>query len=86
MAEADEVDPRFWPLRPASRKQRLTAVVIGPVMWVVALGVLALLVNRTDLIGLALLITGASFLLALLLLGIRLADRRREERRYADRR
>lgn len=84
--QADEVDPRFWPLRPASRKQRIAAVVIGPLLWVIALDVLAWLLHRTDLIEVALLITGASFVLALLVLGVLIVDRRREERRYAARR
>jgi hypothetical protein len=84
--EADELQPRFWPLRPASRKQRVVAIVIGPLLWVVALDVLALLLHRTDLVELALLITAGSFVVALAVLGILSVERRREERRYAARR
>ena len=82
---ADEVDPRFWPLRPASRKRRILAVVIGPLLWVIALLIVAVVLDRTDLIRDALLITAGSFLLALPVLLLLAVNRRHEERRYAAR-
>ena len=84
--QADEEETRFVPLRPASRKQRAAAIAVGPLLWVIALDLVALLTRETDLIGTALLISGASFAFSFAVLLVLSAARRREERRYAQRR
>jgi drug/metabolite transporter (DMT)-like permease len=74
---------RFRPLRPASRGRLVAVIVIGPLLWVVAFVVTAWLVKHGDAIGVALLVTSVSFLLALLVLLVLRGGRRHEERRYA---
>jgi membrane protein implicated in regulation of membrane protease activity len=76
---------RFEPLRPASRRRMIVALVLGPVMWLVALIVAAALFEYSSSIALGLLVTLASFVVSLLVLTLLHARRRRQERRYADR-
>jgi uncharacterized membrane protein (DUF485 family) len=83
---ADEDHPfetRFRPLRPASRRTLIAAMTVGPLLWVVALVVVAALANRTDAIGFALLIAAASFVIGFVGLAVLRRARTREERRYA---
>ena len=77
-------DP-FQPLRPASRPKLIAALVLGPILWLVALLVASWLLGHTDAIELGLLVTAASFVLAAVVLSLLRFGRRREERRYADR-
>jgi hypothetical protein len=77
---------RFRPLRPASRGRLAAAIVLGPVMWIVAMVVAAVIVKRTDAIGVGLLVTLASCLVSAIVLVVLRSARRREERRFADRR
>jgi hypothetical protein len=77
---------RFRPLRLASRRQLLAVVLGGSAMWIGALVVVAWLLERTDAIELAVLITVAAFVVASLVLGALRAGRAREETRYAGRR
>ena len=60
------------------------AFLVGPVLWVVALIVVAAVVDRRDAVEAALIVTAASLVVALPVLGTLHALRRREERRYAD--
>jgi membrane protein implicated in regulation of membrane protease activity len=76
---------RFEPLRVASHGRLIVAFVVGPLLWLVALGVAAVVVDRTSAIAFGLLATVASFLVSLLVLALLHAGRRRQERRYADR-
>ena len=78
-------DERFRPLRPASRPKLIAAIVLGPVLWLVALSVAAWLLARTDAIEIGLLVTAASFVIAAVVLSLLRLGRGREERRYADR-
>jgi hypothetical protein len=78
-------DEPFRPLRPASRPKLIAALVLGPVLWLVALLVVAWLLDRTNAIELGLLVTAASFVIAAFVLSLLRLGRRREERRYADR-
>jgi drug/metabolite transporter (DMT)-like permease len=84
--DVHRVPTRFRPLRPASRRRLVAVIVIGPLLWVVAFVVTAWLVKHGDAIGLALLVTSVSLLVALLVLLMLRGGRRREERRYAARR
>ena len=72
-------------MRPASGPKLIAALVLGPIMWVVALMVASWLLDRTDAIELGLLLIAASFLFAVVVLSLLRLGRRREERRYADR-
>ena len=85
MGGDQQYDARFRPLRPASRPTVIATIVVGPVMWLVAGGVAAYLIERTDAIELGLLVAFASFVVAAIVLGLLAHGRRREERRYADR-
>ena len=64
----------------------IAAVVLGPILWLVALVVGAWLFVNTWVIQLGLLVALGSFVLALLVLSLLRRGRLREERRYADRR
>lgn len=79
--QADEQD-LFQPLRPAHGVKFAAAVVIGPVAWIVAWLVAAWLIYETNAIEFGLMVTLASFLFALPVLGLLHHGRRREERRY----
>ena len=83
-SESERPSVRFEPLRPASRGQIIAAFVLGPVIWLVALIVGAWIFDYTEAIALGLLIAVASFLVALVVLALVHAARRRQERRYAD--
>ena len=72
-------------MRPASGPKLIAALVLGPIMWVVALMVASWLLDRTDAIELGLLLVAGSFLLAVVVLSLLRLGRRREERRYAAR-
>jgi membrane protein implicated in regulation of membrane protease activity len=75
----------FEPLRPASRGRLIAAVLLGPVVWLVALIVAAWLFHYSSSIALGLVVTAASFVVSLVVLALLHARRRRQERRYADR-
>ena len=72
-------------MRPASGPKLIAALVLGPILWLVALMVASWLLDRSNAIVLGLLITAASFVFAAVVLSLLRLGRRREERRYADR-
>jgi len=78
-------DQPFRPMRPASGPKLVAALVLGPIMWLVALLVASWLLDRTNAIELGLLFTAAAFLFAAVLLSLLRLGRIREERGYADR-
>jgi hypothetical protein len=73
---------RFEPLRPVSRARLILRLIYGPVLWLAAFIVVALLFVNTWIIHVGLLVTAASFLIGLLVLAVLRTGRRREERRY----
>ena len=81
--DPDTYETRFRPMRPASRSKLIAAIVLGPLMWVVALVVAAWLVHHRDSIEYALAVAATSFVVALLVLLLLRRGRLREERRYA---
>ena len=83
--EARRPTVRFEPLRPAARGRLVAAFIIGPLSWLVALIVVAWVLEYTSAIALGLLVTVASFLVSLLVLAFVRAARRRQERRYVER-
>jgi hypothetical protein len=76
-------DVRFEPLRPATRRRLIVGAVVGPALWLVALMAAAVVFEYSDAIGLGLAITLGSFVVALNVLLILHAGRRRQERKYA---
>jgi hypothetical protein len=75
----------FQPLRPASKGRLLAAAIAGSLMWVVALVVAALVLDRSAAIQIGVIVTFASFLVSTFLLVMLRAARRRRERRHAAR-
>jgi hypothetical protein len=83
--DAHGFDEPFRPLRPASGPKLVAALVLGPLLWVIALALASVLLDRTNAIELGLLVTAAAFVFAAVVLSLLRFGRRREERRYADR-
>lgn len=84
MAEgADRSYPQFTPLGPAPRSRLVIAFVVGPALWLGALILVALLLERTNAIEIGLLVTIASFVVSLVVLLLLRSGRRRQERQYA---
>ena len=71
--------PRFEPIRSAPRSRRIAALVLGPLLWLAALVVVAVLLRRTSAIELGLLIALGSFVLALVVVLLLRIGREREE-------
>jgi Sec-independent protein secretion pathway component TatC len=77
--------PQFAPLRPVDHGRLIAMFVLGPLVWLVAIVVAAVLVHRTFAIELGLIITFVSFVgFAVVLLAF-YAGRRRQEQRAARR-
>jgi zinc transporter ZupT len=77
---------RFQPLRPASRGRLIAAFILGPIFWLVALVAAAVLLEFTGAILFGLAVTAGSFMISMLVLGLVYGARRRDEKRYAERR
>ncbi len=75
---------RFEPLHPATRATLVAGVVLGPLLWLVALAVAAWFFEYTWAIAVGLAVTVASFFLALVVLALLQRGRVRQERRYVD--
>jgi MFS superfamily sulfate permease-like transporter len=78
-------DDHFRPLRPATGRRLLAAIIFGPFAWVVVFLVISWIVDATDAIEVGLLIAFGSFLVGLAVLPVLRAGRERERRRYAER-
>jgi len=81
-----ETRARFRPLRPPTRAGRVAVLLAGPLLWLAALVIVAIVAGETDLIWLGLVIAGGSFLLAAVFLLLARAHRLKEEREPAPRR
>jgi uncharacterized integral membrane protein len=80
MAEPPPLPARFVPLSRASRARRTAVFILGPLIWLVALLVLAFVVDERDAVEFALIVLAASFLVGLVLIGWTRVVRVREER------
>jgi hypothetical protein len=76
---------RFEPLRPASRKRMLMGIVIGPLLWLVALITVAWVLHISSAIELGLLIALITAGLSTIILVLLRQGRVRQEKRYAAR-
>jgi Kef-type K+ transport system membrane component KefB len=83
-SESERPSVLFEPLRPASRGRIIAAFVLGPPIWLAALIAAAWVFEYSWAIALGLLVTLASFLVALVVLALLRAARRRQEERYVD--
>lgn len=81
----DRVEP-FEPLRPVPRRRLIARAVAAPFLWVVALTVASIALERTNAIELGLLIALAAVLVSSAALSLLRARRNRQRARYADRR
>jgi uncharacterized membrane protein YbhN (UPF0104 family) len=73
---------RFTPLRLATRPQRALVLLLGPLLWVAALVVLAVVVRQGDSVLIALAVLAAAMLIGLVvLLPMRIGRVRRERER-----
>ena len=76
---------RFEPLRPASRKRMLVAIIIGPFLWLVGLITVAAVLHFTSAIEFGLLIALITAFLSTIILLLLRQGRVRQEKRYAAR-
>ena len=74
---------RFEPRQQASRRALILGIAIGPLLWLIALLIVASLIKRTWVIELGIVVALISFLVALALLGVLRLLRRGQEIRYA---
>lgn len=77
---------RFRPLRPPTWAGRVALLLAGPLLWVAALVIVAIVADETNLIWIGLVIAGGSFLLGAVFLLLERAHRLKEERGPAPRR
>jgi hypothetical protein len=68
---------RFNPAERAGRARRIAAIAVALILWPVAIALVVLVVKRGQEIGIALVITGGSIVLALPYLGLNVWLRRR---------
>ena len=75
---------RFEPLRAASRRRLIAGLILGPVIWLVALMIVAYLLQNSWAIEAGLLIALGAFVIAFAVLAILRRGRIRQERRYVE--
>jgi hypothetical protein len=83
VAEREGSPPRFRPLQRASPPQRIVVLVLGPLLWLLALVVVGLVVEQSRAVEIGLLAVLVSLPLSLavsvLAWGLRLREERRAE-------
>ena len=82
--DTEQPSVRFEPLRAASRRRLIAALIVGPVIWLVALMVAAHQLQNTWAIEAGILITLGSFAIAFAVLAVLRQARIRQEQRYVD--
>jgi len=82
--QLSEVEP-FTPVRPVTRRRMIVRAALSPLIWLVALVVAAIVIHRTDAIGVGFAIGLGSMVAALIALSLIRAARDRDRRRYAER-
>jgi ABC-type Na+ efflux pump permease subunit len=82
--DAEQRSVRFEPLRAASRRRLIAGLILGPVIWLVALMIVAYLLQDSWAIEAGLLITLGAFVIAFAVLAILRQGRIRQERRYVE--
>jgi uncharacterized membrane protein len=72
----------FVPLIPVPRRRLIARLVIGPVLWLVALLVAAVVLHRTRAIELGVLIAFVCVVVSMIVLSLLRSGRNREQRGY----
>jgi hypothetical protein len=80
VATPRELPPRFTPLQTVSRSRRVLVLVVGPLLWLVAIIVVGVVVDRDGVVEASLLVTVIAFVLGLALSVIARRRRLGEER------
>lgn len=75
---------RFDPLRPASSRRLIAGAIVGPLLWIVAIVLVAVEVHRSSAVALGLLVAAGSFVVSLVVLTALRVGRVRQERRYVE--
>jgi hypothetical protein len=75
-----ELQPEFRPLRAPTRADRVAVLLAGPLLWVVALEIVAFVAGQSDLIWIGILIAAGSFLVGLVFLLFMRSQRLKQER------
>ena len=71
---------RFTPLARASRAQRATVLVVGPLLWLAAVIFVGVIVDRGNAVEIGLVVALVAFVLSLLVSALARRRRLREER------
>ena len=82
--DAERSSVSFEPLHPASRGRLIAGFMLGPLLWLVALAIAALVFEYSWAIALGLVVTVASFVVSLVVLALLREGRVRQEERYVD--
>ena len=75
---------QFEPLRPASRASLIAGVVLGPLLWLVAIAIAAWAFEYSWAIALGVAVTVGAFFVSLVVLTLLREGRVRQEERYVD--
>lgn len=78
----EHADEHFRPLRPAKGVRLVTAIVLGPLVWVIAFIATSAIFEQTDAIEIGLLVAMCSFVVGFVVLIVLRWGRDRERRRY----
>jgi uncharacterized protein DUF2530 len=78
----EHADEHFRPLRPATGLRWIAAVILGPMVWLIAFLVTGLVFEQTDAIEGALIVTASGSAVGLVVLLVLRWARDRERRRY----
>ena len=71
----------FVPVHPTRLRRMIVRAIAGPLLWLIALGIVLITLNRTQAIELGVLIAAASFALSTIVLLVLRALRLHQERR-----
>lgn len=81
---SDDASVRFEPLHPASRASLIAGVVLGPLLWLLAIAIVAWVFEYSWAIALGMAVAVASFFVSLVVLTLLREGRVRQEERYVD--
>jgi hypothetical protein len=84
MGAPDRLPAEFTPLRHADRRRRILLFAFGPLLWLAAVVVVGVVVNRTNVVGLGLVVTLIAFVCSFVLSVVARRLRLRDEREAAE--
>ena len=83
--EQEAQTPVFMPLRPTPLRRMIFRAIAGPLLWLIALVIVLITIDRTQVIELGLLIAAAAFAVSAIVLLVLRALRLHQERRDVSR-